>query len=523
MAHDPGVHVYDVCRTSGRPLRQLVKTYRLTLRTAIDPGVAKVFGDFVLALYANTDMHSLMLCYTKVDLAKSFTVDMHVKLKGAHTIFARLHGCRMTDGAWAQEVLAAGCAQEFSTHGFLLTDIAEQPVARLWVDGFPFDPHAKVQVLPLRNVEADKLLTAVVQGHSRLTRYTPSTDNFPAVWVYLNQIRQLPIVWYAYHAIKMQTTSSNATRYFQRLLDVARKMALPGTTQPQLLADMLSVPSLAWVYRNDKDSRDKDGEYWASLWSNPPGHLTAFDCEDGAKALIELFHVFTGISLDDDASADLQYMKRLAEKYRAFFVIGELYQPPDGTPNPRQLSSRTGSKSNRSPSDYVMHCYGMLLPLRPEFLTPPITLDAAAYVSSAWSWPLLKAEEPSAASVEKQPLSCVRCSPHELAADGAYGALVSMFTCQKGQRTEHYLMNRVDVFDFLQKPVLPTPCYSLTYEATDAIFQEELARTPGSRFPTATSVSLPASLTHRTVLMPAALKKPKTVVWLSEEDSLHVV
>jgi hypothetical protein len=529
MSVDRGVHVANVSKHTGEVLEVLVAPVSVSMEVSIHRKVAAIFTRFRLVMYANTDMHPRML-YTRdlmLDMDKKAHVacEPNVRTRGAHTVYFRLFGSRITDGALTQELLASGstCANAAPV---VLWDIEHNTVAHVTIAGFPFDAQARKMPVPF-NFRARELITEVTTRQLVLrteteqgkpAEFVPRTDTFPLV-----NVHSLPIIWFAYHASCMTADSNHATAYFERLLAVAARMQIPGSSKFQLLADMLSLPSLAWVYRSDTNSLNVDGEYWASLWSNPPDALQAFDCEDGAKALLELYHVLREVPLTDGASPALREMQQLVQRYRGFLAIGELYQPADNRPEVILLKDRI-------PADYVMHCYCMLLPLTADSGVPAITLDSTSYSSTAWSYPLLdcpkREEEKDQEEEDVDPLVCERNSPAHVQKHGMYGALVTLMTSQRGSRTEHFLMRRVNTFEFFKAPSFSSAicCFSKTDSEIGSIFKHEMECCPGSIFPTPASdhaaLALPAS--WRSVLKPAS-GSHLSVVALSKHDALFVV
>lgn len=527
MSVDRGCHVANACRTSGKVTTPLVQLVQLIFHVKLHEQTLRTFSDFQLVLYASSDMHPLMLCCAVIQNDRRQQVAMHVR-HGAHTLYVRLFGSRLTDGLWAQELLASGSTVR-NDYPFSLSDVDANSTAVMQVAQFPFETSpspafalsraATAMIQQVNDAEVD-----MAHGADAAGLYCAATDHFPTVKVHLDTVRTLPIGWFAFHATRMQASSADVTAYFQRLLDVAERLKLPGSCDAQLLADMLTLPSLAWVYRNDTDSFGKDGEYWASLWSNPPGSVRAFDCEDGAKALLELFHVLCGVPLLPTASKQLVAMQSLAQKYRAFLAIGELYQP--GASAPR--TSRTGA---RTAQDYVMHCYCVLLPdAQPHRPLPPITIDSTSFSPAAWTFPTLMRAPRDLSTVDTQrhPLACLRTAPASNYQQGMYGALVSLMTSQRGRRTEHYLMKRVNAYEFFKAPDLARAkcCYSHTYEEAESAFKDVLRCTPGALFPDPCDVKLVASVrlprSYRETLLPSTASATQAIA-LSKYDHVAVL
>jgi len=512
-------------------VKTVVRMHSFRVTVTLSRDLARVIDHFQLVLYANNDMHPAMLCTTEPGLCSGtpFVQEMCIREGAVTTLVSRLFGSYQTDGVWAQELIGSACVS--SNHKpTRIIDINSNAVAHIEVDQFPFstssdDPAAATAAVALPfNKESHSMIVDVQKAQMRQKDFCSSTDNFATVQVFLDTVQTLPIAWFAFHATRMcGAAPDSATAYFQRLLDVSEQMQLPGSSAEQQLADMLSLPSLAWVYRDDKDSRGNDSEYWASLWSNPTGTLHAFDCEDGAKALLELFHVFKQLTPSREGSSKkLRRLHRLAQKYRPFLAIGELFSDngKDSTGK-----SHTGGFKHRKPSDFVMHCYVMLLPPRGG-VERAITLDAASYSSSAWDTGATSQLDapPDLHPVQvDSPLACIRSSPSELLQTRAYGALLALLTSEIDNETAHYLMNRIDTFDFLLDALrsLPTPCYSVTYKETERIFARELALCPDVRFPEPCSLDEPISLSPSLTLSPSMPSSSRRIK-LSKHDELSV-
>lgn len=182
--------------------------------------------------------------------------------------------------------------------------------------------------------------------------------------------KKMPLEWFVFCAKKMEhvadsTDAANeAIRFFDAMLVAARAVAGQGVSDYQLLAEFLSFPSHRWIYKVDQTRSGLQSDCWSSIFSWPDPSIAAFDCEDGSRALLELFFVFCKLRLN--RSSSLFAMQALARQYSPYLAIGELREE---TENDKEFS-------------YCLHCFVVLVPL-PGVKVPCITLESTSYCSSA--------------------------------------------------------------------------------------------------------------------------------------------
>jgi hypothetical protein len=338
------------------------------------------------------------------------------------------------DGLWGQYLVASGSCPgklysiEGTTLATLVTRSCDQAASR----------KAKV------NGSSKALIKQTQKAHHKIGTEPDHEMSEIDVFMGGEPPAPAPLLLYALSAYDMEETNTS-TRFFQHLLDLALQFAHPTQQDDSsILADMIAFPSHGWLYRCEK------GDYWSSLWSYPDPHLVAFDCEDGAKALLELFLVFQRCSRVP-AGTRLHHFQQLARQYQPWLAIGEL-KSSDGA------AALTGAHlgQHTKGSEYLLHCFLVLEPLGGA---PFISIESTAYASGAWTKPsaqglaydrkefgraeaFASAQGVSAIARVRSPISMVRDQR-------MYGQLLALFGVDKNGRAQHHLFKDVETNDYL--------------------------------------------------------------------------
>lgn len=351
---------------------------------------------------------------------------------------------------------------------------------------------------------SEELIGRVLVAQFTLATYRPATDNVASFWMELDTRVLLPVLWYPLHAAQIQCVDPRAAiQLLEHWCRIATRMCAQEAKQTgrdssysteERLVALLTLPSLAWVYRPDRLVDGTVTDHWCSLWSQPTGERQAFDCEDGTKAILEVFHVLVRLRLNaSNASPSLRALQACARRYRAWMAIGEL-RSEDG-------SARLGKKEKKD--NFITHCYLMLLPMEGKEKSPPLTIESTAHASGVWT-----SREAFARTLAKDRAFCqtqedaidqwsahaqenarVRIPTSVVCADGMYGQLMALMSVQDGFPAEHRLMNRVDTASFLlggggggavEGERVPI---RMPVETLRASMQRELSFAPPSVFP----------------------------------------
>lgn len=457
MAEDVGVLVRDVEAVS----------LTLTLRTE-----HKTKGN-VLQLY--TERHSHALLVSNVDMEPGVPVEVVFhREKGAGRLLVRWFVDEVDeDGLVAQEAIGSGFYRNPVVD---LLDIEGQSHGSVTIKGWKGGEYETPKLQ-----QATAWSKQVAEAHRTLkARYD---DSFSDVQVFLDKVRSMPLVWYSLSATEIVAQPEPTTILLDHWLALARRFAHPTQIDDEsILADLLSILSLGWVYRPDQVYKGTESDHWSSLLSFPSPHHAAFDCEDGTKALYEVCLVLQNITLASSATQDLLRIQALAKHYTFYLAVVEL--------------KSTSGKMMGIASSYLPHCCGvMLAPGR-----VPITIESTAYASGAWSSDLAQRRETDqhihtrhtavagkgAAVRSRIPLSMVH-------AQRMYGRFLSLFTSSDG-RTRHLLLKTgkthgVDASTFLlkDKGTLTADNHlvalDLSHKEAMAGLGELLALTPRSVFP----------------------------------------
>lgn len=164
-----------------------------------------------------------------------------------------------------------------------------------------------------------------------------------------NTIQCMPILWWTQLTQRMRAPS-DGVRYFEHWLTQLRD----GATDAQALCDLISLDARRrFEYAPDRTPLGEETEQWIpSLWAVPDGVRIVGDCEDQARACMEMFHALRQLPLPTSASPRLRRIWQLAQQYEAWLVLGELRQ--EG-------------------STYAPHCYLALLDTRS--IEPALIVD----------------------------------------------------------------------------------------------------------------------------------------------------
>lgn len=542
---DPGVHYADVCTQTGAIVCAHIQqvTLRLCLRRHTrkgkgGEGASKPLSRHCLSIYADNDNHPLLLGNVHdVADASPFTTTLAVRVRPRPPSRLMIHwyadAFSAEDGMMAQELIASGSGM---TGNVTLVDLGGTAQGTLSIEAaWPFAVSTPPPPTP-DNPQAAALIQHTRAAYKLAKGVNHETDVFTDVHVYLDRVVRLPILWYALHAHQMYAVPDEATAYFENALAIARHLAPRATPsafgQQQLLADMIALPSLGWIYRPDTWAHDNtDAEHWSSLFSHPGPGLPAFDCEDGSKALMELFLVFQKIELVRPSS-ELRHLQRLARRYTAWMAIGELKSDSGSASGSVQTPGHLGARESDT---YIMHCYLMLLTRAPGGVdAPPITIESTAYASGVWSDGMDRYRDEEAREYsremralealpsEQQRLNARVRSPMSLVHEQRmYGRLIALFTVDD-TRGRHRLMHGIETSTFLlhhSVDQVGTLALDVARPALEAWMATELALAPRSRFPRAP----PITTAHALPRLPCLLLPGGDDVQLTSKMGLSVV
>lgn len=188
---------------------------------------------------------------------------------------------------------------------------------------------------------------------------------------------RIPIISFPILATMIKADKDQAVRLFQRLLEVAKSFT---SDDHELIGEMLTLIPRCLMYQPDTvrtaNGGTKSVDQWSSLGCFPSLSLAGFDCEDGAKLILELFHLFK--YTDCKGYEELQKLQKLVQTYTSFMCLGQLNLTEGPTP----------------------HCYVVLLDTRyiqREFTEyePALVLEATNYTQSVWR----KTETPNESAI----------------------------------------------------------------------------------------------------------------------------
>lgn len=494
-----------------------------------------------IVVYADTCAHPLLVRHVElaIDEQVEATFEFQVVPREPRILIARWFGLVKKEGCWAQECIASAstavdtiCSKP-GHYEMGLIDIAHVRVATLTIAGVPWQlPPCK-----LDHTAGVELGRRVLAAYDQLSAHEHMPEHrFATVDVHLDRVVAVPAVWFTLHAMQLKFEKSVATDYFARCIAIAKPMLHPNhQSQHQLLADVLALPSLGWIYRQDDSYQGKTIDTWSTLWNYPPGAPCAYDCEDGSKALLEMVIALQRLAdMDDDGDEDEEcrgqqsevlHLARLACRYTGWLVIGELRRSDD-----------THATASNNP--FITHCYVVLEPMVSS--DPFITLESTSWSSGAW-WPTRTAELESdtklyrvakqvmaALPEQEQSQARIRIPISLVRRSRMYGRITAMISSRVlnaagSMSTQHKLMRSVEANDYLMRRVQPCAIMAInqTNQSLKQTMANQLALAPVCLFPVAVATG---SSRACMVVMPASCAaKPYPVAALTGPIQLAVV
>jgi hypothetical protein len=503
---DHRLRISETCAQTGAT-KQHVAAVSMSLRLEPRGKAAKQYNQHVVTLHTSThDPHPLLVGSFPLALGAPTptAICLPVRVHPDQTLMARWYARAFdpTDGIHAQELIACGSLLGTEVR---LVDVENRVQGVLHVSGWPFDSSKQPQ-RPV-NKAAQALVQQVRDAYKRVTPAPGPNDKFADVQIHLEERAcSMPLLFYTAHASLMRVPDrANATAYFENALHVCSGKA--STHPSQLLADVLSLPSLGWIYRPDVTRTGEDADQWASLLSFPGGVGVppAFDCEDGSKALLEILGVLQSIELVEPTPA-LITLQKLARQYRGYFCICEL----------KSENGAANVKAGVGGANYLNHAMVVMLGTG----LPPITLESTAYCSGAWTPDAMRTLADDEATfgmdsrkadllLDAQGVENARIkSPISLVIkQNMYRRILALVTCS-GARAEHWLLN-TDLKGFLLLQGGRLESVKGAVKAVDmplsdllAACQAELRLVPACRFPRAPPLCSLHKLAGSTFLLP---------------------
>lgn len=356
-------------------------------------------ANHVLVLYTDAHSHPLLLCTVR-DACNAQTVKLAVP-DDATCLLVRWYA-----DAEAQFLVAVGCAALGSN--VELRDIAKVREATLSVEGAPvrkYKPSAPTSSSQIQEAcDAYKDIKHCAE------------EEFTSVYVQLDKVREMPILWYPIVASQTKASPEAATALFEHLLQLA---LLWRVDDGDVLGEMLSLPSLGWTYRDDKTRSGTFADLWTTIYTTPDPHKAAFDCEDGSIAALQLLLVLQNVELLPSASHKLKRIQALARRYRGWLTIGELY----------------------TDSGYEQHCFLVLLDRSwtgkiHDRLLPSISVESVVWGSGVWHQIPVKEHE----SNPDDSTDRVRYSMQSIRANNLYRNVTALVSAEPGGRATHLLL-----------------------------------------------------------------------------------
>lgn len=421
-----------------------------------------------------------------------------------------------SDGVVAQEFVAHGVVRDGVAR---MLDICGQEQGCVEVQGAP----AQVAEAPMDMAFCD-LVTEQVRA---ALDASGATSHFVSVSTHLDRVRSVPLLLFALQAQDVRWDAQDAPRLFLHLMRLAERFAHPSqTADGDILADMIASPSLGWVYRADHTLglRAHSADCWSSILSFPDAHAAAFDCEDGAKALVELFLVFRGMALPDACDTRLRRLHGLAQLYTPFMVIGEIHSPASG--------------------NYGLHCYAALVDARSvdephgAHFEDTITLESTMQASGCWRAGMrarlradaqLHAETWRAVPPQLASVALVHESMAIVADRALYGRVMSIFTASHRRAGALHALHLVPQHSALAAAFFLDRCpltvaFSMPADQLRARMSHQLSFAPASVVPRAPALTqLPCAIAGAVdVLFPRPLVRLEGASALEAAGSLQV-
>ena len=525
---DPGLHISDACAVTGAVLAQHVVTVKLALRLEQKGSAAKHYSDHCVTLYTNGDKQHPLLMGTvglMVDAVATVDASLPVLVTPSPPTLLLVqwyaNALNPDDGISARELIAGGVLNGAGTVRLQLFDVENTVQGVLHVTGWPFK-NTSADPLPV-NKGAHALVQQVMDGYRKLQPPAGSTDKFSAVQLQIgDRARPMPIVFFIAHATLMRADPANATAYFENCIRVC---SASGRCSPHLLADVLSLPSLGWIYRPDVTRMGADADQWASLHSFPGRGPLAFDCEDGSKAMLELLHVLQNIVFVQPTPSLVQ-LQQLARRYTGWLCICE-------------LKSENGSASLRPGVNYLNHAIALLL-CKDQLTLPPITLESTAYCSGVWTPDVMR----TLAADERRFAQSTQLMEHTLYASAVdrgnarvkapiaivvnqqmYRRVLALVS-STADRTQHILINKaMTTFLLDDKGALRQAVVALDLPTSEllSMCSAEMRLMPACRFPSAPAPSASAAcIEDCAFLLPTSSEAARATSIVAVNDSMNL-
>jgi hypothetical protein len=110
----------------------------------------------------------------------------------------------------------------------------------------------------------------------------------------------IPLLAFPILATMIKTSEEQAAQLFLRLLTVAKQI-VSDKDEYELIGEMLTLISRCLMYQPDtvriSEEKTRGVDQWSSLGCFPSLSVAGFDCEDGAKQILELFYLFKSTKL----------------------------------------------------------------------------------------------------------------------------------------------------------------------------------------------------------------------------------
>ena len=194
---------------------------------------------------------------------------------------------------------------------------------------------------PKRSIQplADKYIQQIYSG------YESTSYSHDQKFAYVDtHAGRLPIISWSILATTVQAHPSDAAGLFNHFMRIAavtlgvnlgRIDSLPVNVKLEIIGEMLTLIPRALIYVPDfvrtGSETIKQVDHWTVLSSYPNLGLAAFDCEDSAKQILELFTLFKHTQLSEER--ELISLQTLVRAYTGFMCLGILNLEAGRTPH----------------------------------------------------------------------------------------------------------------------------------------------------------------------------------------------
>lgn len=413
-----GVVIAKLCPCPTKPnklirVEQVIKIkLEIQLKEIINP---RVDDQYTLFLFASSDIQQQPELNKYISLPPNKIIKTSFCLTIYPNLPYKLHTwlfvtCKDIDGLKTQTLLATGeikmkqLLYNLNSNPITLKDIKTNTQANITI----LCPNATK--LKYINIDHSKDIVDLNRDELRLGNTNPM---HPVAKRYLDQIYnvynqvkhehyqkfayidthcgRIPLLAFPILATKIRPSATTGSTLLERLLNysclnmglnVNYLVSQSLNIKMEIICEMLTLIPRMLLYELDyirtgsAINKITNCDQWTKLGVFPTLGLAAFDCEDGAELILELFHVFKYTQLDTNKSPVLFHLQQLLNSYTPFLCLGLL--------NDSNVNLTPHAYVILLDSNYVNHQI-LHYPNITTNYSPTCILESTNYTQSVWN------------------------------------------------------------------------------------------------------------------------------------------